>query len=66
MKQGKNCDVSGGQCKSGLELASSAKGEASNENLRHYWWWVGLGWVLGELAKLGGGDKLEDVELIPN
>ena len=26
MKQGKNCDISGGQCKSGLELASSAKG----------------------------------------
>ena len=26
MKQGKKCDISGGQCKSGLELASSAKG----------------------------------------
>ena len=26
MKQGKNCDISGGQCKSGLEFASSAKG----------------------------------------
>ena len=25
-----------------------------------------VGWVLGELAKLGGGDKLEDVELITN
>ena len=25
MKQGKNCDISGGQCKSGLELASSTK-----------------------------------------
>ena len=26
MKQGKNCDISGGQSKSGLELASGAKG----------------------------------------
>ena len=26
--------------------------------------WVG--WVLGGLVELGGGDKLEDVELITN
>ena len=47
-KKGNNCDMSGGQCKRWLELASS-------ENLRHQRQWVG--WVLGGLAELGGGDK---------
>ena len=59
MKQGKNCDISGGQCKSGLELASSAKGSQSKicDIIGS-----GLGWMLGGLAELGGGDKLEGVD----
>ena len=54
MKQGKNCDFSGGQCKSGLELASRAKGrQARICDISG----GGVGWVLGGLAELGGGDK---------
>ena len=48
MKQGKNCDISGGQCKSGLESASSAKGrqvvkicDSSGSGVG----WLSVGWT---------------------
>ena len=48
MKQGKNCDISGGQCKSGLELASSAKGRQVTKICDISG--GGVGWALGGSA----------------